>query len=39
MEKKKDFQYKVMMGDAGKIARDLNDAEETRQVDQRPSST
>jgi predicted nucleotidyltransferase len=39
MEKKKDFQYKVIMGDAGKIACDLNDAEEKRQVDQRPSST
>ena len=33
MEKKKDFQYKVIMGDADKIARDLKDAEEKRQLD------
>jgi hypothetical protein len=37
MEKKKDFQYKVIMGDADKIARDLQDAEGKRQTDHRPS--
>jgi len=37
MEKKKDFQYKVIMGDADKIALDLQDAEVKRRADHRPS--
>jgi hypothetical protein len=32
MKKRKDFQYKVMFGDADKIARDLNTADKKSQT-------
>jgi predicted nucleotidyltransferase len=38
MEKRKNFQYKVMMGDADKIARDLSAADEKRQTSMRSRS-
>jgi hypothetical protein len=39
MEKKKDFQYKVIMGDADSIAQDLQEVKEKQQTEHPPSLT